>query len=166
MINQQTSYDTIEQDSKIGTLPPNCRSVELHVSPTTLVDLVLKDNVGHFKVRTLLDSGSGTSWCHIDLLRHVKYNDLGSLSMQVQVSEGCRKKRYQYVELFYTVDGKVGTIKCFVTDQYSWFNEIKGLAEYATKQLSEDTIIDPSSSQPRQPSKTWHTHSTKAPNPG
>ena len=143
MVNQQSSFDSVVQDSRLGKTPPNCRSVELHVSPTMLVDLVLKDNVGSFKVRTLLDSGSGTSWCHIDLLRHVKYNDLGSLTMQVQVFEGCRKKRYQYVELFYTVDGKVGTIKCFVTDQYSWFNEIKGLAEYAANQLSEDTIIDP-----------------------
>ena len=133
MINQQTTYESIEQDSKLGTPPPNCRSVELHVSPTTIVDLILKNNSAIFKVRTLLDSGSGTSWCHVDLLQYVKYNDLGSTTMQVQVFEGFRKKRYKYVK-FYTVHGEIGTLKCFVTDQYSWFNEIKGLSEYAASQ--------------------------------
>ena len=144
MINQQTSYDTIEQDSKIGTLPPNCRSVELQISPTTIVDLILKNDKSSYRTRTLLDSGSGTSWCHVDLLQYVKYNDLGSITMQVQVFEGNRKKRYKYVEIFYTVQGKIGTLRCFVTDQFSWFNEIKGLTEYATKQLSENNVIDPS----------------------
>ena len=144
MINQQTSYDTIEQDSKIGTLPPNCRSVELQVSPTTIVDLILKNGTTPYKTRTLLDTGSGTSWCHIDLLQYVKYNDLGSITMQVQVFEGLRKKRYKYVELFYTVDGKIGTLRCFVTDQYAWFNEIKGLTQYAASQLSDHSVIDPS----------------------
>ena len=49
MVNQQSTFDSIVQDSRLGKTPPNCRSVELHVSPTTLADLVLKDNVGHFK---------------------------------------------------------------------------------------------------------------------
>ena len=64
--------------------------------------------------------------------------------MQVQVFEGLRKKRYKYFELFYTVHEKIGTLRCFVTDQYAWFNEIKGLTQYAASQLSDHSVIDPS----------------------
>ena len=65
--------------------------------------------------------------------------------MQVQVFEGSRKKKYRYVEVFYAVHGRKGTLRCFVTDQYAWFNEVKGLTEYASSQLTEGMIIDPSS---------------------
>ena len=101
MINQQTAYDTIEQDTKLGTLPPNCRFLELQVSPTTIVYLIDKSDKAPYKTRTLLDSGSGASWCHVDLLQYVKYNDLGSITMQVQVFEGLKKKRYEYVYFTY-----------------------------------------------------------------
>ena len=111
-----------------------------------LVDLVLSSNqTGTYRVRTLLDSGTGNSWCHVDLLKHVQYNELGSVPMQVQVFEGSRKKKYRYDELFYAVHGRKGTLRCFVTDQYTWFNEVKGLTEYASSQLTEGMIIDPSS---------------------
>ena len=143
MMNQQSSYDTIEQESKIGKLPPNCRSVELQVSPTTIVDLIVKNDSAPYKTRTLLDTGTGTNWCHVDLLQYVKYNNLGSITMQVQAFEGCRKRRYKYVEIFYTVHGKIGTLRCFVTDQYAWFNEIKGLTQFAASQLSDHSVIDP-----------------------
>ena len=143
MMNQQSSYDTIEQESKIGKLPPNCRSVELQVSPTTIVDLIVKNDSAPYKTRTLLDTGTGTNWCHVDLLQYVKYNNLGSITMQVQAFEGCRKRRYKYVEIFYTVHGKIGTLRCFVTDQYAWFNEVKGLTQYAASQLSDHSVIDP-----------------------
>ena len=144
MVNQQTSCGTLEQPSQLGTLPPKCRSVELQVSPITIVDLMMKNESAAFKTRTLLDSGAGTSWCHSDLLKYVKFNDLGSTFMTVQVFEGKKKKRYRYVEIFYYAEGKVGTLRCFVTDQYAWFNDIRGLSEYAAQQLPGEEVIDPS----------------------
>ena len=113
MVNQQTSCETIEQPPQLGTVPPKCRSVDFQVSPTTIVDLMLRNESETFRTRTFLDSCSGASWCHADLLKHVKYNDLGSTTMQVQVFEGVRKKKYRYVELFYIAEGKVGTLRCF-----------------------------------------------------
>ena len=144
MVNKQTMCEAIEPPPQIGMVPPKCRAVELHVSPTTIVDLILKNESASFRTRTLLDSGSGISWCHTDILKHVKYNELGSATMEVQVFEGFHKKRYKFVEIFYFAEGKVGTFKCFVTDQYSWFNNIKGLSLYATKQLPNERVIDPS----------------------
>ena len=145
MMSVQTACGKIEQDQYVlSTVPPNCRSVELQVSPIMQVDLVCPEGQnGPYKVRTLLDSGTGTNWCHKDLLKYVIYNDLGSVVMQVQVFEGVRKKRYRYVELFYTINGLQGTLRCFVTDQYAWFNEVDGLTKYAASQLAEGTIIDP-----------------------
>ena len=138
---------TIQNYASLGPLPPKCRSVELHVSPIMPVDLVRKDkgNLSAYRVRTLIDSGAGTNWCHVDLLKHVHYKNLGSTTMQVQVFEGCVKKTYKYVELSYTVQGKFGTFRCFVTDQYAWFNEVKGLYDYASSTLSGESVIDPSS---------------------
>ena len=119
MVSVHTACGSIEQDQYTpGTIPPKCRSVELQVSPIMPVDLVCPSGQnGSYKVRTLLDSGTGTNWCHIDLLKYVQYNELGSVIMQVQVFEGFRKKRYRYVELFYVIHGLMGTLRCFVTDQ-------------------------------------------------
>ena len=137
---------SIQNYATLGTLPPKCRSVELHVSPIMPIDLVRKDkgNPSAYRVRTLMDSGAGTNWCHVDLLKHVQYNNLGTTTMQVQVFEGCVKKSYKYVEIFYTVQGKIGTLKCFVTNHYAWFNEVQGLFHYASNLLSAETVIDPS----------------------
>ena len=86
MTTGHTALGSIDQDQyTLGTTPPNCRSVELQVSPVMTVDLVCSSGQnGLYKVRTLLDSDTGTNWCHSDLLKYVQYNDLGTLIMQVQ----------------------------------------------------------------------------------
>ena len=83
MTSVHTAFGSIEQDQyTLGTIPPKCRSVELQVSPVMLVNLVRPSGQnGSYKVRTLLDSGTGTNWCHIDLLKYVQYNNLGSIIM-------------------------------------------------------------------------------------
>ena len=125
-------------------MPPDGIAVELQVSPILVVDLIRKGKGNDFfKTRTLLDTGSGNNWCHKDLLNHVKYNDLGSIAMNIQVFEGSRKRRYQYVEIFYSVNNQTGSLRCFVTDQYAWFNEVDGLTTYAAQQQQGSYIIDP-----------------------
>ena len=63
--------------------------------------------------------------------------------MKVQIFEGSVKKKYRYVQIFYTIDGKEGSLRCFVTEQYAWFNEIKGLTEYVGSKLQNLQVIDP-----------------------
>ena len=53
------------------------------------------------------------------------------------------RKKYKYVQIFYTIDGREGSLKCFVTDQYAWFNEVKGLTKYVTEKAQGLQIIDP-----------------------
>ena len=47
------------------------------------------------------------------------------------------------MQIFYTIDGREGSLKCFVTDQYAWFNEVKGLTEYIKDKAQNLQIIDP-----------------------
>ena len=127
MMNTQTSYSTIKQpeNPKLGTAPRSCE-IRLQVNPIIHVHLQREKDTAPYIVRTLLDSGSETNWCHQDLLKHVKYRDLGSVNMKVETFEGSIKRRYRYVELRYTVGELTGRLNCFVTDRYAWFNDIKG----------------------------------------
>ena len=144
MTNVQTSPELIDQN-KLKTVPPNGRAIELQVNPTLIVELIGKGQSNKtFKTRTLLDTGSGNNWCHKDLLNYVEYNNLGSILMSIQVFEGDRRRRYQYVEIFYTVNNQRGSLRCFVTDQYAWFNDVEGLTTHAAQQLKGHYIIDPS----------------------
>ena len=144
MTNAITSPELIEQD-KLKTVPSNGRAMELQVNPTLIVELIGKGQSSKtIKTRTLLDTGSGNNWCHKDLLNCVEYNNLGSILMSIQVFEGDRKRRYQYVEIFYTVNNQRGSLKCFVTDQHAWFNDVEGLTTYAAQQLEGYPVIDPS----------------------
>merc|ERR1711913_146443 len=130
------SYTPLMEHNKLSPVPPICRSAELQINPILIVDLVRKgESNNSFKTRTLLDTGSGTSWCHEDLLNHVEYKNIGSTIMTVHIFEGTIKKKYRYVELYYTVNDKIGPLKCFVIDQYGWFNDVAGLTSYAEKQL-------------------------------
>ena len=146
-MNIQTSYSTIEQpeQSKLGTIPPYSCEVQLQVSPIIQVHLQREKDTAPYIVRTMLDSGSGTNWCHQDLLKHVKYKDLGAVNMKAEVFEGSKKNKYRYVELQYIVSGLTDRLKCFDTDQYSWFNDIKGLTQYAANQLPGEKGFDPNS---------------------
>ena len=146
MINIQTSYSTIEQPekSKLGTAPSSCE-IQLQVNPIIQVHLKREKDTAPYIVRTLLDSGSGTNWCHQDLLKHVKYRDLGSVDMTVERFEGSIRKRYRYVTLEYMVGELTGGLHCLVTDQYAWFNDIKGLTEHAAGQFPGGKVFDPSS---------------------
>ena len=55
-----------EQPTTLGPLPPVCRLIEIQISPIMHVNLVRKSKRDDtYKVRTLLDTGSGSNWCHI-----------------------------------------------------------------------------------------------------
>merc|ERR1712002_684643 len=141
--NMQTSCQTVDSGERHDLVSEH-RDIEIQINPITTVDLIAKGgNSIPFKARALLDSASGINWCHKDLLEFVRYDDLGATTMKVQIFEGSVKKKYRYVQIFYTFDGKEGSLKFFVTEQYAWFNEIKGLTEYVGSKLQNLQVIDP-----------------------
>ena len=90
----------------------------MSISPTIIIPL--HTGTGNtFKVRTLLDSGSGTNWIAKSLLKYVSHTKICTELMEVHTFHGCVKKRYQLVEIYYT-DSQNNTqpLTCYVHDTY------------------------------------------------
>ena len=90
----------------------------MSISPTVIIPLLTK--LQHpFKVRTLLDAGSGTNWIVKSILQHVHHTVKGSEMMEVHTFNGAVKKRYPLVEIYYKdPQNNVQAIMCYVHDAY------------------------------------------------
>ena len=88
------------------------------ISPTVIIPLLTNAQYP-YKVRTLLDSGSGTNWIVKNILQHVQHTVKGSELMEVHTFHGAVRKKYPLVEVYYRdPDNKVQTIMCYVHDSY------------------------------------------------
>ena len=67
----------------------------MSISPTLIVPLISNGNK-QFKVRTLLDSGSGTNWIVKNILQHVQHTIKGSELMEVHTFHGAVRKKYPF----------------------------------------------------------------------
>ena len=90
----------------------------MSISPTIIIPLHTESGIP-FKVRTLLDSGSGTNWIVKSLLKYVRHTKIRTELMEVHTFHGTVKKKYQLVEIYYT-DNQNNTqpITCYVHDSY------------------------------------------------
>ena len=90
----------------------------MSISPTLIVPLITNDNRS-FKVRTLLDSGSGTNWIVKNLLQYVQHTVKGSELMEVHTFHGAVRKKYPLVEVYYQDPyNTTHSIMCYVHDSY------------------------------------------------
>ena len=90
----------------------------MSISPTVIIPLQTGSNTP-FKVRTLLDSGSGTNWIAESLLKYVSHAKRGSQVMEVHTFHGCVKKRHSLVEVYYKdMQNNTQSIMCYVHDSY------------------------------------------------
>ena len=90
----------------------------MSISPTVIIPLYTgTDNP--FKVRTLLDSGSGTNWVVKSVLKYVSHTKIRTEFMEVHTFHGSVKKKYDLVEIYY-IDNQNNTqpIVCYVHDSY------------------------------------------------
>ena len=72
----------------------------MSVSPTLVVPLLTR-NQSQFKVRTLLDLGSGTNWIVRSLLRQVYHTTKGHETLEVATFNGNVKKSFPLVKVYY-----------------------------------------------------------------
>ena len=92
-MNIQSCSTLMEQD-KFTPLPSISRTAELQVSPILIVNLVRSgESRNNFKTRTLLDTGSSTSWCHEDLLAQIHIRDGGFASRHSYEPSQLRKRK-------------------------------------------------------------------------
>jgi len=90
----------------------------MSISPTIVVPLLTQGQFP-YKVRTLLDSGSGTNWIVKNVLPHIHHTVKGSEMMEVHSFHGAVRKRYPLVEVYYKdLQNNVQAIMCYVHDSY------------------------------------------------
>ena len=109
--------DSTQQQTGVNNYINSGKEV-LSISPTLIIPLNTNGD-RPFKVRTLLDSGSGTNWIVKNILQHVQHTVKGTELMEVHTFHGAVRKRYPLVEIYYQDTQKLTqSIMCYVHDAY------------------------------------------------
>ena len=70
--------------------------VDISFSPSIVVPLINKEG-DKYRVRTLIDSGSGANWITQQILAHVRHTVLGYSHLRIETFNGVRPGRFQIV---------------------------------------------------------------------
>ena len=99
----------------------------MFISPTLVIPLLTRNN-RQFRVRTLLDPGSGTNWIVGNLLKQVYYTTKGHETLEVATFNGTVKKSFPLVEVYY-MDGNSSKqgLMCHVYEAYTRHITVKGI---------------------------------------
>ena len=100
------------------------------MSPTLIIPL-LANNGRYFRVRTLLDSGSGTNWIVRQVLNNVKHTVKGKNHLEVYTFNGVVKNRFTLVEIYiHDEKGKIRSITCYVQEEYTTHVTVEGIVPH------------------------------------
>ena len=100
----------------INNLVNNSSDAEMSLSPTIILPLRTNED-DSFRVRTLLDPGSGTNWIVVSLLKFVAHTVKGAEILEVVTFSGSIKKRFPLVELYYKgSNDRICSLMCYVHD--------------------------------------------------
>ena len=134
----------------MNNLVNNSIESEMSLSPTIFVPLLTNNNKT-FKVRTLMDPGSGTNWIVVSLLKHVKHTVKGSEMLEVVTFSGTIKKKFPLVELLYEQpNGKPANFICYAHDTFTRHIAAKGMVDYVVQNSQNhcslfNNLVDPAS---------------------
>merc|ERR1711895_223896 len=107
-----------------------------------------KNSDGIYRVRTLIDSGSGSNRIATDILPNINYTLIGHKHLRVRTFGKEVVGKYKIVQIYFE-DNKVKyAVRCYVIEDFLKHILVKGLKEYIRNntQLEEeviDRIIDP-----------------------
>ena len=133
--------------SKLG----NFMEAEVSLSPTIVIPFI--NDKGYYRVRTLLDPGSGTNWIVASLLRNMTHTVKGSEVLEVATFSGVIRKNYPLVEVLYPLpNGKTAKLKCYVTSNFTKHVAVQGMVSYIRKNTNLDEgilgkLADPASQE-------------------
>ena len=116
---------------------------EVSLSPTIIIPLLTGEKTKKtFRVRTLLDSGSGTNWIVLSLLKYVEHTVKGSERLEVITFSGKVYKKFLLVEVLYpTPNGKAANIMCYAHDTFTKHVAVKGITDHIIKQAKSKADI-------------------------
>ena len=106
------------------------KDAEVSICPTIIIP-VLANNGRYFKVRTLLDSGSGTNWITIDVLNRIKHTIIKRKTLEVSTFSGEVRQKFTLAEIYIHDDrGKLITITCYAIDRYTAHVPVEGIVPH------------------------------------
>ena len=118
-------------------------SAEVSLSPTIIMPLITDDlNNRFYRVRTLMDSGSGTNWIVVSLLKFLTHTVKGTEMLEVVTFEGIIKRKFPLVEVLYPLpNGKTANIMCYAHDSFTRHVAVKGMVEYVEKEFKTSDLL-------------------------
>ena len=144
---------------KVATVARNILSsvispveAEVSLSPTIIIPLITNDR-GNYRVRTLLDSGSGTNWIVASILKNIAFTVKGSEVLEVATFSGVMRKKYPLVEVLYPLpNGKTANLMCYANSDFTRHIAAKGMVGHIKKNSKiEERILselaDPASQE-------------------
>ena len=106
------------------------KDAEVSICPTIIIP-VLANNGRYFKVRTLLDSGSGTNWITTDVLNRIKHTIIKRKTLEVSTFSGEVRQKFTLAEIYIHDDrGKLITITCYAIDRYTAHVPVEGIVPH------------------------------------
>ena len=102
----------------------------MSLSPTIIIPL--RNNTDEsFRVRALLDSGSGTNWITASLLKFVAHKVKGNDILEVVTFSGSVTKKFPLVEVFYKdLNNTTFSLLCYVHDTFTRHTSAKSMVDY------------------------------------
>ena len=118
-------------------------------SPSLVIPLNNRKGDGIYRVRTLIDSGSGSSWIAKDILPKIKYTLLGHKQLRVRTFGQEVEDRFKIVQIYFENHNTKYAVNCYVINKFLKHILVKGLKDFLRKnsELSEQIIsriVDPS----------------------
>ena len=108
----------------------NIRQAEVSLSPTLIFPL-LDEEQNCYRVRTLLDPGSGTNWIVRDILNKVSYSKVGSEVLEVVTFSDTVKRKFNLVEVYYRNEHQEKlALRCYVIDEYTRHIAVRGMLSH------------------------------------
>ena len=92
--------DSVKCVNKVLSLSNKAKQADISLSPTIILPLLTNDN-NVYKVRTLMDPGSGTNWIAKDLLNKIEFTIVGSEVLEVVTFDNIVKQKFQLVEIYF-----------------------------------------------------------------
>ena len=104
----------------------------MSLSPKIVFPLVNNTSNSIFKVRILLDPGSGTNWIAKEVLDKVLYSIVGNEILEVITFNNTVKKKFELVEVYYedVEEQLVQSLRCYVIKNFTRHIAVRGMVDF------------------------------------
>ena len=118
-------------------------------SPSLVIPLNNREGDGIYRVRTLIDSGSGSSWIAKDILPKITYTLLGHKQLRVRTFGQVIEDRFKIVQIYFENNNTKYAVNCYVIKNFLKHILVSGIKNYLKENSSLgdqiiSRVIDPS----------------------